>query len=86
MLNDVYTEDDLIMKRLKLICEKENVAIENDGVLDKLIDNTEGDLRRAITSLQSCYRLKGGDHVLSETDVEEICGVLIQLFYFVYIF
>jgi len=33
-------------------------------------------LRRAITTLQSCFRLKGKDHVLKLEDIYEISGVL----------
>lgn len=41
-------------ERLNLICEREDIAIESDEVLDCLIDITEGDLRRSINTLQTC--------------------------------
>ncbi|KAI4201229.1 MAG: hypothetical protein LQ350_003406 [Teloschistes chrysophthalmus] len=45
-------------KRLEEIAEAENVALE-DGVIDALIKCSEGDLRKAITFLQSAARLAG---------------------------
>lgn len=39
------------MDRLKFICSKENVKLSSDSVLDKLIDISEGDLRRSINTL-----------------------------------
>ena len=70
----VCLEDEMILHRLELICGEENVLFQN-GVLKTLIKTSGGDLRRAITSLQSCYRLKGKDHVLTVKDVQEISGV-----------
>lgn len=64
----------MILQRLEKICAAENVRFES-GVLKSLIKACEGDLRRAITSLQSCHRLKGADHVLTIADVEELAGV-----------
>jgi len=68
------SEDDMILQRLEKICGEEGVKFES-GVLKALMKTSEGDLRRAITSLQSCYRLKGSEHVLRVQDVEEISGV-----------
>lgn len=45
-------------KRLEQIAEKEGVALEDD-VIDTLIKCSEGDLRKAITFLQSAARLVG---------------------------
>lgn len=64
----------MILQRLEKICSEEGVRFES-GVLKSLIKACEGDLRRAITSLQSCHRLKGKDHVLTVADVEELSGV-----------
>lgn len=41
-------------QRLKMICEKENIKIESDQVIDSLIEISEGDLRRSINTLQTC--------------------------------
>ena len=41
------------------------------------METSEGDLRKAITSLQSCARLKSGDQVeIGPEDVDEISGVI----------
>ena len=45
-------------KRLEEIAENEHVKLE-DGAVDKLIQCSEGDLRKAITFLQSAARLVG---------------------------
>ncbi len=45
-------------KRLEDIAEKESIKLE-DGAVDKLIKCSEGDLRKAITFLQSAARLVG---------------------------
>ncbi|ODN03519.1 Replication factor C subunit 4 [Orchesella cincta] len=68
-------KDDMILQRLEKICSEEGVRFES-GVLKSLIKACEGDLRRAITSLQSCHRLKGKDHVLTIADVEELSGLV----------
>lgn len=56
-------------KRLEEIAEKEGVALE-DGAVDALIKCSEGDLRKAITFLQSAARLVGA----IEKDGEEEAG------------
>ena len=45
-------------KRLEDIAKNENVKLE-DGAVDKVIECSEGDLRKAITFLQSAARLVG---------------------------
>ncbi|OTA64520.1 replication factor C subunit 2 [Hypoxylon sp. EC38] len=77
-------------KRLEEIAEKEGVTLE-DGAVDALIKCSEGDLRKAITFLQSGARLVGaiekeddGDKMDVDEDtkvvtvkiVEEIAGVI----------
>lgn len=69
----------MILQRLEYITSEEGVRF-NHGVLKNLIKTSEGDLRRAITTLQSCSRLKGKDHVLTEEDVQDISGVRIKYF------
>ena len=66
--------DDMIRSRLEHIATEEKVKFE-DGVLKTLVKTSDGDLRRAITSLQSCVRLKGIDKVLTVDDVREVSGV-----------
>eukprot|EP00877_Chromochloris_zofingiensis_P010586 jgi/Chrzof1/5781/Cz16g15180.t1 len=47
--------------RVKFICDKENVVLDGDA-LNLLGDISGGDLRKAVTTLQSAVRL-GGSHV-----------------------
>ncbi|KAM0340831.1 hypothetical protein ACHAPQ_000940 [Fusarium lateritium] len=60
-------------KRLEEIAEKEGVPLE-DGAVDALIKCSEGDLRKAITYLQSAARLVGAS-AEKETDGEEAMDV-----------
>lgn len=66
-----------IIERLKFIASEETVNIEPDA-LRSLIDAAGGDLRRAITCLQSCARLKSKEDSSSITsdDVVEVMGVV----------
>ena len=65
---------DVLVKRIEMICEKESTKITKPGV-EAIISTSEGDLRKAITSLQSCARLKSSEEV-NEEDVYEITGVI----------
>ncbi|XP_039496792.1 replication factor C subunit 4 [Drosophila santomea] len=67
--------DDKVIDRLKYICEKEGVKIEEDAY-KSIVKISGGDLRRAITTLQSCYRLKGPEHVINTADLFEMSGVI----------
>jgi replication factor C subunit 2/4 len=77
-------------RRLRDIADKENVAVEDDAV-EALIKCSEGDLRKAITYLQSAARLVGatastaegedkmdvdGSVVVTTKIVEDIAGVI----------
>lgn len=55
------------------ICEAEQVNLQSDSVIDKLIQLTEGDLRRSINTLQTCasYTKVQG---LSETELDKVSG------------
>ncbi|XP_067056698.1 replication factor C subunit 4-like [Acropora muricata] len=61
-------------KRLNMICGEENVKCDNKAI-HELIKISEGDMRKAITYLQSAYRLKGEDTVEAK-DITEIAGVV----------
>uniref|UniRef100_A0A224XM41 Putative replication factor c small subunit n=1 Tax=Panstrongylus lignarius TaxID=156445 RepID=A0A224XM41_9HEMI len=65
----------MIRLRLEMICKEENVSYTPEA-LAALIDASGGDLRRAITSLQSCARLKGADKKIEATDVAEMTGAV----------
>lgn len=59
--------------RLKFICIQENIDVEDEALLT-LVNVCEGDLRRAITGLQSVAKFKNGTTVTAE-DVAELTGV-----------
>ncbi|XP_068960884.1 replication factor C subunit 4 isoform X2 [Petaurus breviceps papuanus] len=68
--------DKIQHQRLLDISEKENVKISNEGI-SYLVKVSEGDLRKAITFLQSATRLTGGQEV-TEKVITEIAGNLID--------
>jgi replication factor C subunit 2/4 len=74
MLDSTSTKD-----RLEAIAKTEGVAFE-EGVLDTLIKTSDGDLRRAITYLQSASRLHGVDteksSAITPKSIIEIAGVV----------
>ncbi|KAH6997635.1 P-loop containing nucleoside triphosphate hydrolase protein [Ilyonectria sp. MPI-CAGE-AT-0026] len=57
-------------KRLEEIAEKEGVPLE-DGAIDTLIKCSEGDLRKAITYLQSAARLVGAQSLDKNAEGDE---------------
>jgi len=63
------------MRRLKYIAKQEDVNISDDA-LKCLIDVSDGDMRRAVTSLQSAARYAAREKQLTAEDVAELCGVL----------
>jgi len=65
---------DILHARLDMIIKAENVTISEEGI-EAIIKTSEGDLRKAITTLQSSYRLRGGSEIRKE-DVYEISGVI----------
>lgn len=62
------------MERLESICAEEKVSCDTQ-TLNKLVESSGGDLRRAITTLQSCARLKNEGEPVTEQDVIEVTGV-----------
>ncbi|XP_076634796.1 replication factor C subunit 4 [Colletes latitarsis] len=67
--------EDKIIDRLEYICKLEDLKAEK-SVLLKIVDASGGDLRRAITCLQSITRLKGQNIEITVDDVVEIIGVV----------
>ncbi|ETS01264.1 putative replication factor protein [Trichoderma reesei RUT C-30] len=61
-------------KRLESIAEAEGVALE-DGAVDTLIKCSEGDLRKAITYLQSAARLVGAKLPAKDSDGDDSMDV-----------
>lgn len=66
---------DKITERLKFICQSENVSVDED-VYELIVGISDGDMRRAITTLQSCFRLKAGQGNITRKDVFEISGMV----------
>lgn len=64
-----------IIERLQFICREEGVNV-GDGVYERIVEISDGDMRRAITTLQSCYRLKGGNQTITEKDIFEMSGII----------
>lgn len=64
-----------IMDRLRLICTAEGVVVDED-VYQTIVDVSGGDMRRAITMIQSCYRLKGSSAPITSADILEISGYI----------
>lgn len=69
----------MVLERLKYICAEEEVRYD-EACINALVETSGGDMRRAITCLQSCSRLKGKGVALSLDDVLEITGVSIVCF------
>ncbi|XP_014788076.1 replication factor C subunit 4 [Octopus bimaculoides] len=65
---------EILLKRLQDICSKEQVVCKEDA-LQALIQVSEGDLRRAITLLQSVSRLKGEEQITKQ-DILEVAGIV----------
>ena len=66
--------ESMILERLTFICKEENIQCD-DQTMNKLVETSGGDMRRAITSLQSCARLKGEGASIKIEDVLEVTGV-----------
>lgn len=68
-------KEEMIIERLRMISTNETVDVDDDA-LKAIVSTSGGDMRRAITTLQSCYRLKGSDMKITEYDILEISGVV----------
>uniref|UniRef100_A0A336K6C7 Replication factor C subunit 2 n=1 Tax=Culicoides sonorensis TaxID=179676 RepID=A0A336K6C7_CULSO len=68
-------KEEMVIDRLKLISTSEVIKVDDDA-LKAIVNVSGGDMRRAITTLQSCYRLKGNSESIPETDILEISGVV----------
>uniref|UniRef100_A0A8B9KTR7 AAA+ ATPase domain-containing protein n=1 Tax=Astyanax mexicanus TaxID=7994 RepID=A0A8B9KTR7_ASTMX len=68
--------NDIQRERLVEICEKENLKYTKEGI-DALVKVSEGDLRKAITLLQSTARLSA-EKEITESIVIEIAGNMID--------
>ena len=68
-----FVARNVLVGRLQDICEKENVKCDGES-LETLIEASDGDLRRAITFLQSTSSIKTDAYVTVD-DINEITGV-----------
>lgn len=66
--------NDILEERLNLICKMEAVQFNPDAIR-AILDTSDGDLRKAITTLQSASRLRVDDCICRE-DIIEIAGVI----------
>lgn len=66
----------LMLERLNYICQNENVNCSDVKVLEHLISVCEGDLRQAITTLQSAHRLAGQNSQLDLDLIHEVSGFI----------
>lgn len=76
--------NDILVGRLKMIAEKEDVHVSSEA-FQAILDTSEGDLRKAITTLQSAAKLHGetasdkgteSNVNVSENDICDIAGVV----------
>lgn len=56
-----------------MISAKENVTVE-DATLDELLSTSGGDMRKAVTFLQSCHQLTNGKASISPAMVVDVSG------------
>ena len=64
--------NEILVDRLKMIAEKENVQVSSEA-FQAILDTSEGDLRRAITTLQSAAKLRsdvGSENGMCETGID----------------
>ncbi|KAF6198997.1 hypothetical protein GE061_007020 [Apolygus lucorum] len=64
----------MVRTRLEMICKEEKVQCEPEA-LKMVVETSGGDLRRAITTFQSCARLKAGEPITNQ-DVLEVTGIV----------
>ncbi|XP_056641333.1 replication factor C subunit 4 [Diorhabda sublineata] len=67
--------ENMIFERLSYICKEEGISADDD-TLTSLVDTSNGDMRRAITCLQSCAKLKGLQEKIDIDNVIEVTGVV----------
>jgi len=65
---------DSMIGRLRTIADAEHLSLQED-TLHKLVELSEGDMRRSITIMQSAQKLRGKKNQLRPEDVMEVAGV-----------
>ena len=66
-----------LQARLEYIIKEEGVACE-EGVVGQVIEASDGDLRKAITLLQSASKMKASEPVTTQ-DILDIAGVSVSV-------
>merc|ERR1719479_851483 len=61
--------NDAIRTRLEMVCTEEKLQVKDEESMEALIESSEGDMRKAITTLQSCSRL---NKVISKREIFEV--------------
>ncbi|ENN77823.1 hypothetical protein YQE_05707, partial [Dendroctonus ponderosae] len=64
-----------ILERLQAICKQEKVLVA-ENILNVLVQESGGDMRRAITALQSCANLQGKNSHITLENVYEVLTVV----------
>ncbi|XP_023311463.1 replication factor C subunit 4 [Anoplophora glabripennis] len=67
--------ESMIYERLAFICKEEEIECD-DSTLNCLVEASGGDMRRAITCLQSCAKLKGQNVTISVNNACEVTGIV----------
>ena len=62
---------DSVKARLSYICDKENIIYTDEGI-DSIIFNTEGDMRKAVNTLQAAAAY---NNIIDEESVNSICDL-----------
>jgi len=68
---------EILIQRIEMIAAEEKISVAMDAK-DALLKTSEGDMRKAITTLQSCAKLKEGaeEAEVTGSDVREMSGVV----------
>lgn len=67
--------ENMILERLKFICSEESISCSDD-TLKTVVKASSGDMRRAITCLQSCAKLQGKTNEININTVLEVTGII----------
>jgi replication factor C subunit 2/4 len=67
-----------MMERLIFISENEGCRFQNNDkmkILNEILEISQGDMRRAVTTLQSVHTLSGTDGVIELDNISEMAGL-----------
>lgn len=69
-------EQDCVIDKLQSISDKEGIKLEGRSLLVELCSVSAGDLRKAINILQTAFRMKQNEEIVTMDDIHEICGYI----------